>query len=229
MAGRSEKARGCTRWQGRTLQKARSHHPSPRARGEEKALAAAKRAGHKLIVLDVPLLYETGGEKRCDAVLVTTVSHAISKTARHGAPGDDRGTFHALLKRQMPDSEKRRRAPCHIGNRPRFSGCAERSSGPVAGFGPAAVLNSGWNHARDCARLPKRLALIPCGGDRLVEIGCVEIVQSFRNGPGLPPLHQPRATDVARGLAVHGLSDAFLADKPVFRRSQTNSSPSYRG
>ncbi len=54
-------------------------HPLVREE-EEKAIAEAKRAGHKLIVLDVPLLYETKGENRCDAVLVTTVSPAIQKS-----------------------------------------------------------------------------------------------------------------------------------------------------
>jgi len=84
-------------------------HPLVREE-EEKALAAAKRAGHKLIVLDVPLLYEIGGEKRCDAVLVTTVSPAIQKQRVLARPGMTEELFHALLKRQMPDSEKRRRA-----------------------------------------------------------------------------------------------------------------------
>ncbi|PPD14258.1 MAG: dephospho-CoA kinase [Methylobacterium sp.] len=84
-------------------------HPLVREE-EEKAIADAQRKGHKLIVLDVPLLYETGGENRCDAVLVTTVSPAIQKARVLARPGMTEELFHALLKRQMPDPEKRRRA-----------------------------------------------------------------------------------------------------------------------
>ncbi len=84
-------------------------HPLVREE-EEKAITEAARKGHKLIVLDVPLLYETGGEHRCDAVLVTTVSPAIQKERVLARPGMTEELFHALLKRQMPDAEKRRRA-----------------------------------------------------------------------------------------------------------------------
>ncbi|MCA3624881.1 MAG: dephospho-CoA kinase [Methylobacterium sp.] len=84
-------------------------HPLVREE-EEKAIAAAKRAGHRLMVLDVPLLYETKGENRCDAVLVTTVSPAVQKKRVMARPGMTEELFHALLKRQMPDAEKRRRA-----------------------------------------------------------------------------------------------------------------------
>ncbi|MCA3643217.1 MAG: dephospho-CoA kinase [Methylobacterium sp.] len=84
-------------------------HPLVREE-EEQAIAAAKRAGHRLLVLDVPLLFETKGENRCDAVLVTTVSPATQESRVMARPGMTGELFHALLKRQMPDAEKRRRA-----------------------------------------------------------------------------------------------------------------------
>lgn len=84
-------------------------HPLVREE-EEQAIAAARRKGNRLIVLDVPLLFETMGENRCDAVLVTTVSPAIQKSRVLARPNMTEELFHALLKRQMPDAEKRRRA-----------------------------------------------------------------------------------------------------------------------
>ncbi|MGL5448567.1 MAG: dephospho-CoA kinase [Rhabdaerophilum sp.] len=77
---------------------------------EVHAVADARRAGHKLIVLDVPLLFETGGEKRCDAVLVTTVNAEEQKRRVLARPGMNEALFHAILARQTPDREKRQRA-----------------------------------------------------------------------------------------------------------------------
>jgi dephospho-CoA kinase len=70
----------------------------------------AAEARASLIVLDVPLLFETQGERRCDAVLVVTASPDIQRQrvlARHGMTPE---RFEALQARQMPDAEKRRRA-----------------------------------------------------------------------------------------------------------------------
>lgn len=84
-------------------------HPLVRA-SEEKAITKAAREGGKLIVLDVPLLFETGGEARCDAVLVASVDPAEQKRRVLARPGMNEALFHAILSRQMPDREKRRRA-----------------------------------------------------------------------------------------------------------------------
>lgn len=84
-------------------------HPLVRV-SEEQAIAKAAREGRKLIVLDVPLLFETGGETRCDAVLVASVDPAEQKRRVLARPGMNEALFHAILSRQMPDREKRRRA-----------------------------------------------------------------------------------------------------------------------
>ncbi len=83
----------------------------PMVRAEERRFLARERArGSKLVVLDIPLLFETGGEKRCDAVLVVSAPRAIQLQrifARHGmTPAKLQG----IEQRQMPDSEKRKRA-----------------------------------------------------------------------------------------------------------------------
>jgi dephospho-CoA kinase len=79
-------------------------------REESRALTEAVRRGHRLILLDIPLLFETHGEQRCDAVLVTTVSSEEQKRRVLARPGMTEALFHAILQRQMPDAEKRRRA-----------------------------------------------------------------------------------------------------------------------
>lgn len=84
-------------------------HPLVRA-AEDAAIASAEAAGHPLIVLDVPLLYETGGDTRCDAVLVTSVAADLQKTRVLARPGMTEDFFHAILARQISDAEKKARA-----------------------------------------------------------------------------------------------------------------------
>ena len=84
-------------------------HPLVRAK-EEAAIAAARQSGAKLIVLDIPLLFESGAEGRCDAVLVTVVDPEEQKRRVMARPGMTEALFHAILARQMPMEEKRRRA-----------------------------------------------------------------------------------------------------------------------
>lgn len=59
--------------------------------------------------------------------------------------------------------------------------------------------------------------LDPLKGDRLVEIGCVEIVNRFVTGQVFHRYINPERPMSPEAFAVHGLSDAFLSDKPVFR------------
>jgi len=83
----------------------------PLVREEEIAfLRRAVLERRSLIVLDVPLLFETGGENRVDAVLVVTAAPDVQETRVLARPGMTAGKFAAILARQMPDPEKRRRA-----------------------------------------------------------------------------------------------------------------------
>lgn len=59
--------------------------------------------------------------------------------------------------------------------------------------------------------------LDPFKGDRLVEIGCVEMVNRFLTGRVFHRYLNPERPMSPDAFAIHGLSDAFLADKPVFR------------
>lgn len=84
-------------------------HPLVRAR-EAAFLAAAAQDGAPLAVLDIPLLYETGAEERTDAILVVTAPESVQRERVMARPGMTEEKFASILRRQMPDVEKRRRA-----------------------------------------------------------------------------------------------------------------------
>ena len=84
-------------------------HPLVRTE-EETFLNTARAAGAKVAVLDIPLLFETGGEQRVDAVVVVTAPAAVQHARAFERPGMTEAKFAAILANQMPDEEKRRRA-----------------------------------------------------------------------------------------------------------------------
>ncbi|HEY8190575.1 MAG TPA: dephospho-CoA kinase [Micavibrio sp.] len=69
-----------------------------------------KALGQRLIVLDIPLLYETEAEKRIDKVIVVTCPAFIQRRRVMSRPGMTEEKFQNILASQMPDAEKRRRA-----------------------------------------------------------------------------------------------------------------------
>ncbi len=84
-------------------------HPLVR-RDSEAFLVRQARRRRPLAVLDIPLLYETGSEQRCDAVLVVTAPPQVQAARVLARPGMDAKKFRAILAQQVPDAEKRRRA-----------------------------------------------------------------------------------------------------------------------
>ncbi len=84
-------------------------HPMVKA-ARDKFLAEAQARGEKIVVLDIPLLFETAAEGICDAVVVVSAPPETQRQRVFGRPGMTEDKYAAILAKQMPDAEKRRRA-----------------------------------------------------------------------------------------------------------------------
>ncbi|WP_076863502.1 dephospho-CoA kinase [Bradyrhizobium mercantei] len=76
----------------------------------QKFFADAEAAGNPIVVVDIPLLFETGGEKRVDAVVVVTTSPELQRERVLARGTMDAAKLDAIIAKQMPDAEKRKRA-----------------------------------------------------------------------------------------------------------------------
>ncbi|WP_439572281.1 dephospho-CoA kinase [Phreatobacter sp.] len=79
-------------------------------KAEREVRTRAAAAGHQLLVLDIPLLFETGGEARVDAVAVVSAPKSVQRERVLARPGMTEAKLDGILARQMPDEDKRRRA-----------------------------------------------------------------------------------------------------------------------
>jgi dephospho-CoA kinase len=84
-------------------------HPLVR-QAEQRFLADAERSGAPVAVLDIPLLFETGAQARCDAVAVVSAPADVQRARAFERPGMTEQKFQAILAKQMPDADKRVRA-----------------------------------------------------------------------------------------------------------------------
>lgn len=84
-------------------------HPLVRA-DEARFLAEARSHGARCVLLDIPLLFETGADKRVDAVVVVSAPAADQRARVMARPGMTEERFLRVLEKQLPDEEKRRRA-----------------------------------------------------------------------------------------------------------------------
>lgn len=84
-------------------------HPLVRQR-EREFLDEACTAGCDMVVLDIPLLFESGGEDRVDAIIVVSAPAAIQRQRVMARPGMTAAKYDAIVLKQMPDREKRVRA-----------------------------------------------------------------------------------------------------------------------
>ena len=121
------------------------------AQGRAADLEAARTAGVELAVLDIPLLFETSGDKAVDAVVVVTADPAIQAERVLARPGMTRERFDAILARQMPDAEKRARADFVIDTGRGLEAARDEVEAIVA-----AVLDPSWiSHRRGAASLSR--------------------------------------------------------------------------
>lgn len=84
-------------------------HPLVRA-AADRFLSEAQASGAEIAVLDIPLLFETSGEDRVDAVVVVTAPPELQRERALQRPGMTVEKFQAIVAKQMPDVEKRKRA-----------------------------------------------------------------------------------------------------------------------
>ena len=84
-------------------------HPMA-GRAKEKFLGVAARRGEPMVVLDIPLLLETGGERDCDVVVVVSAPPFVQAGRVMQRPGMTAKRLQAILDKQIPDHEKRLRA-----------------------------------------------------------------------------------------------------------------------
>ncbi len=77
---------------------------------QRRFIRAAKLRRAEVVVLDIPLLYETGSDKKCDEVIVVTAPNFIQRQRVLRRPGMTQERFNNILANQIPDFEKRKRA-----------------------------------------------------------------------------------------------------------------------
>jgi dephospho-CoA kinase len=80
------------------------------AKARDAFIVQAQARGAPVVLLDVPLLFETGGERHCDAVVVVSAPLDVQRRRAFERPGMTEEKFAALVGKQMPDADKRRRA-----------------------------------------------------------------------------------------------------------------------
>jgi dephospho-CoA kinase len=99
---------------------------------EESRAFLARHADAPLVVLDIPLLFETGAETRCDAVVVVSAPAEVQRTRVLARPGMTEAAFESILNKQMPDAEKRRRADVVIDTSRGFAHAEAEVTGLIA-------------------------------------------------------------------------------------------------
>lgn len=108
-------------------------HPLVRQKQQQFLRAMARRRA-PMVVLDIPLLFETGGDRRCDVILVVSAPAMVQRQRVLRRPDMTPAKLAQILSRQMPDREKRRRAtlviPTHMG----FAATAARVRSAVDGL-----------------------------------------------------------------------------------------------
>ncbi len=94
-------------------------HPAV-AQARTTFIKRAEAAGRRLVIVDVPLLFETGGEANVDLVIVVSAPASVQRARALARAGVTKAKLEAILSRQTPDAEKKRRAHFVIDTRGRL-------------------------------------------------------------------------------------------------------------
>jgi dephospho-CoA kinase len=104
-------------------------HPAV-AKARQEFLQRALAQGRRLVVVDIPLLFESGAEKSADVIVVVTASETVQKARALAREGMTLQRFDRIIARQTPDREKRRRAHAVIDT----NGALDATRAQVRGF-----------------------------------------------------------------------------------------------
>ncbi|KAI6244238.1 DNA polymerase III subunit epsilon [Aphelenchoides fujianensis] len=176
----------------------------------------ARAEGHEIVVLDVPLLFETGGQKSVDKVVVVSAPPEVQRARVLARPEMTPEKFEAILARQLPDAEKRARADFVIDTGRGVDHAREQVRDLLTLVENFPLRLMPEVMAREIILDTETTGFDPKTGDRLVEIGCIEVIDFMPTGRSFHEYCDPLRDMPAEAEKVHGLSSAFLTGKPKF-------------
>eukprot|EP01037_Dinobryon_pediforme_P002388 gene2388-2423_t len=166
----------------------------------QKFLAEQRRLKAPIVVLDIPLLFETGADTETDYIVVVSAPANIQRQRVLARPNMDESRFQSILAKQMPDEIKRAKADFII----------------ETGKGLDAARDQDQTKMREIVLDTETTGLDPAQGHRVVEIGCVELFNSIPTGQTYHVYLNPERDMPEEAQRIHGLSLAFLKDKQTF-------------
>ena len=180
----------------------------PMVRQEEQAFVArARRHGSRAVVLDIPLLLETGGDKRVDRIIVVSAPRAVQMHRIRARRRMSDADIEAVIARQMPDAEKRRRADVVI-----KTGLSRHASLKAL----SRLDQRGARVTRAVLFDTETTGLEPHLGHRVIEVAALELMNDLPTGRHFHALIDPERDIPEDATRIHGFTLADLAGKPRF-------------